>query len=256
MYNLFLALGASLLAFLGFSFLVGGGDFRPLYGLVPALFVLGGVYVYLAKRTLKEMEALMNRAQVPLQKLQQSGRPTQGEQERAIGEAVQILKEGYVWDRWQFWSKSQLDGQIGQLLYMVKKFPQSEKYLSNSLKRNWLAQAMLGALHYKKDKIDEMVEVFDAAVKVNKKESLLWNMYAYCLSQKNRQDEAIAILNKALEHMPKDEKTRTNLEALQNNKKMQMRPWNMAWYQFHLETPPAQRAPSPQQAMNGRRRRR
>ena len=254
MYNLLIALGAGLLAFVGFSFLVGGGDFRPLYGLVPALFVLGGAYVYLAKRTLGQMEQLMQRAQQPLQKLQNSRHPTQGEQERAIGEAVQILKEGYVWEKWQFWSKAQLDGQIGQLLYMVKKFPQSEKYLRNSLKRNWLAQAMLGALYYKKDKVEEMVEVFDAAIKVNKKESLLWNLYAYCLTQKGRQDEAIGILNRALEQMPKDAKTRTNLEALQNHKKMQMRAWNMAWYQFHLETPPAQRVTASQQAVGGRRR--
>ena len=90
-----------------------------------------------------------------------------------------------------------------------------------------------------------MVDAFEVAVEGSPKEALLWNVYAYCLWKSSQKDKAISVLERALEHVSSDERTRDNLKALQNNKKMKMRGWNMMWYQFHLDTPPQPKMPQP-----------
>jgi predicted Zn-dependent protease len=242
MYNLLIAIGAGLLSFVALSFALGAGSFKPLYGLVPGLFVVGIAYFYLARRTMRQVEEIMKRAQEILAKAQSSPNMGQKRLNKVIDEAIGVLKEGYPLDKWQFWVKAQLDGQIGTLLYMAKKYDVAEKYLVGALKRHWMAKAMLGSLYYKRKSVESMTEAFEEAVDGSKKESLLWNLYAYCLWKSNKQDEAIAVLNRALEHIPTDEKTQDNLKALQNNRKMKMRGWNMMWYQFHLDAPPQPRA--------------
>lgn len=241
MYNLLIAIALGAASFVIASFAVGGGQFKPLYGIVPALFVAGISYFYLARRTMRQVEGLMKRAQASLQDAQANPRASQKQLNKVIDRAIGILKEGYAYEKWQFLVRAQIDGQIGQLLYMAKKYDVAEKYLKNAMKRHWTAKAMLGALYYKQKKHDQMKEVFEEAVEANKKESLLWNLYAYCLWKINERDEAIQVLNRALENISSDEKTQQNLRALQNDRKMKMRGWNMMWYQFHLDAPPMAR---------------
>ena len=162
-------------------------------------------------------------------------------QNQNIDRAVEILKSGYPIGKWQFFVDQQIDGHIGSILYMGKRYDEAERYLKNSFKKNWVARAMLGVLYYKRKKLDEMIEVFDEAVVANKKESLLWNLYAYCLWKSGRRDKAIDVLNRAIDAGIEDERTERNLKALKNNRKMKMRGWNMMWYQFHLDRPPQQR---------------
>ncbi len=228
MYNLLISLAAGILAMLAVGFGLGGGEFKFLYGLLPGLMVLGTVYILLARRTLNEVQKTVGLAQAELE-----GQKT----ERAIA----LLKQCYPLGKWQFLIKSQIDAQIGSILYMTQKFDQSEPYLKTSFKKNWVARAMLGALYFKRKNYTEMESVFDEAAKANKKESLMWNIYAYCMWKSGQTDKAISVLNRALEAVPGDAKSKTNLTALQNNKKMKMRSWNMMWYQFHLDKPPVQR---------------
>ena len=86
-----------------------------------------------------------------------------------------------------------------------------------------------------------MDQSFEVAAQANKIESLLWNLYAYCLWKSNQREKAIQILNQALQFLSSDERTQHNLQALQNNRKMKMRSWNMMWYQFQLDKPPMQK---------------
>ena len=72
MYNLLIAIGAGLLSFVALSFALGAGSFKPLYGLVPGLFVVGIAYFYLARRTMRQVEEIMKRAQEILAKAQSS----------------------------------------------------------------------------------------------------------------------------------------------------------------------------------------
>lgn len=243
MYNLLISIGAGILTLVAFGFMFGSGSFNPLYGIVPGLFAAIGLYVFLARRTMLKVQAIMENAQAKLQSAAKATPNNPKAALKSINSTVTILEEAYAYDKWQFLVKSQVDGQIGQLYFMAEKFNKALPYLQNSIKRNWIARAMLGVIHYKRKEHEQMIAVFDEAVEANKKESLLWNLYAYCLSQIKKREEAIRVLNRAIEHVGSDEKTKNNLKALQNNKKMKMRGWNLMWYQFHLDKPPAQRQP-------------
>lgn len=228
MYNLLISIAAGLVATLVFGFAVGGGDFSFVYGIIPGVLALLGTYVWLARRSLKQVQALADKAQQQLQN-------------RNIDRAVEIFQSGYPLAKWQFFVKAQIDAQIGTILYVAQRFDDAEPYLKNAFAKNWTARGMLGVLYYKRRKFDEMQEVFEEAVAANKKQALLWNLYAYCLWKSKQRDKAIDVLNRAVDALEGNKQTEKNLKALQNNRKMKMRHWNQMWYQFHLDRMPMQR---------------
>jgi tetratricopeptide (TPR) repeat protein len=228
MYNLLIALAAGVVTTLAFGFGFGGGKFSFAYGIIPGVIALVGVYFVLARRSMKQVQALAEQAQKQLQS-------------RNIDRAVDIFKTGYPIGKWQFFVKSQIDAQIGTLLFVSKRFDEAESYLKNAFTKNWTARAMLGVLYYKRRSFDEMEEVFDGAVQANKKQPLLWNLYAYCLWKSKQRDKAIEVLNRAVDALDGNKQTDRNLKALKNKRKMKMRSWNQMWYQFHLDRMPQQR---------------
>lgn len=226
MYNLLISIAISVATTALFALLLGG----ILYGIVPGLIAIVVAYFFLARRTMRQVESAMLAAQEEMRN-------------QRIDKGLEIMKAAYPLSKWQFFVSSQIDAQVGYVLYMSKKFDEAEPYLRRAFKKNWVPRAMLGTLLYKRKKYDEMKTVFEETVQHNKKQALLWNIYAYCLWKTNNRDEAIKVLNRGLEQIPNDDKTSANLKALQNNKNMKMRGWNLLWYQFHLETPPPQQAP-------------
>ena len=228
MYNLLISLAAGLITTIIFASIFGQGAWSILYGIVPGLLVLLGVYIWLARRSIAQLQALGEAAQVQLQN-------------RNIDRAIEIFKSGYPIGKWQFLIKGQLDAQIGTILFVAQRFDEAEPYLKGAFAKNWTARAMLAVLYYKRRKFDEMITVFEDAVSANKKEALLWNLYAYCLWKAKKRDKAIEVLNRAAEALEGNEVTRKNLEALKNGRKMKMRSWNQLWYQFHLDRMPVQR---------------
>lgn len=236
MYNLLVSLASATAATALFGFLFGGGEFSLAYGIIPGILVFLGTFVYLARWVMKKVEVIVASAQPELQN-------------RKIERAVEIMKSAYPLAKWQFLLKSQIDGQIGTILFAAQKFDDAEPFLQRSFKRNWVPRAMLATLYYKRKRFDEMKDIFEEAVLANKKQALLWNLYAYCLWKQNKRDEAIEVLVRASEHVGDDERTERNLKALQNDRKMKMRGWNMQWYQFHLDKPP-----QPKMQIQGRRR--
>ncbi len=243
MYNLLIAIAASLVGFVLFSFILGVGQFKPLYGIAPGLFVGIGVYIYLARRVMKQIEQVANQVQQTLMAVQESPNPTPSMVERALAQAIAQLEGALPLTKWQFLIEDQLKGQIGQLHFMGKQYDQATPYLEAANKRNWVGRAMLAVLLYKRKSYDEMQASFEANVTDNPKESLLWNLYAYCLWKANKRDEALGVLSRATAHVGSDDKTQANIQALQQSKQMKMRGWNQMWYQFHLDAPPQQRAP-------------
>lgn len=228
MYNLLVSLAIATLVTVMFGYLFGGASgFSLAFGIVPGVLAFFIAFVMMARRVMKKVETIAMSAQPELQN-------------RNIDRAIEIMKSAYPLAKWQFLLGSQIDGQIGTILFASQKFDAAQPYLQRSFKRNWVPRAMLAVLHYKNKRSEEMVAVFEEAVKSNKKQALLWNIYAYCLWKQNKRDEAIAVLTRAKEHVGSDEKTDRNLKSLQNDKKMKMRGWNMQWYQFHLDKPPQQ----------------
>jgi tetratricopeptide (TPR) repeat protein len=228
MYNLLIAFAAGTISTLIFGLAIGGGTFSFVYGIIPGLIAFVAAFAFLARRVMKAVQVISQKAQLELQN-------------QKVDQSIATLKSALRFGKWQFLVTSQIDGQIGSILYMSKRFKEAEPHLKRSFKKSWIPQAMLGSLYYKRKDRVKMTEAFETAVMANRKENLLWNLYAYCLWKGNERSKAIDVLNRALKALPDDDRTAKNLKALQNNRKMKMRGWNMMWYQFHLDTPPVQR---------------
>jgi hypothetical protein len=58
------------------------------------------------------------------------------------------------------------------------------------------------------------------------------------LSKKGQNEAAIEKIQQALKIDDSNEVSKDNLQRLQNNKKMNMKPFGMNWYTLQLEKPP------------------
>jgi tetratricopeptide (TPR) repeat protein len=241
MINLALALVAALAGFAVFYFThIAHAVGSILPGVVAGIVA----YVLLARRTVKQLEVVMASAQKEL-----AG--------RRIEKALAILESAFPLARWQFLVGSQLHGQIGSLLYVQKKFDDAEPHLRKSFVKMWPARAMLAAQHFRRKEWKEMESVFDAAIRANKGESLLYAVYAYCEDKRGERKHAIEILQKGVSEVKTDERLKTLLTRLQNDKRMKLEKYGEQWYQFWLETPPQMQGPGggfgPRQVRWGRR---
>ncbi|HEY0094869.1 MAG TPA: tetratricopeptide repeat protein, partial [Archangium sp.] len=145
-----------------------------------------------------------------------------------------------VYDKWQFMVGPEIHSQIGMLKYMSKDLDGAQVHFAKAGPRNYMAKAMQGALHYQRKDFAAMKQAFEAAVTAGKKEPLVWAVYAWCLVQNKEKDEALRVLGRGVEANPSDEKLKNSLAALQNDKKLKMKPYEPMWWQFGLETPPPQ----------------
>ena len=196
----------------------------PWWGaLLIALAVFSGVFILLSRRTMKQVMAIIEAA----------GKDLQGQRfEKAIRELKDALKYG----KWQVYVEGQLNSQIGMIYYMKRDFSNAFPYLEKSFFKNWAAMGMLAICYMKRQKKDKMIAAFDKAVMGSPKESLLWNLYAYCLVECGETGKAKETLEKGLKKLPGDGPLTENLENLQQGKKMKMRNYGDMWFQFHLES--------------------
>lgn len=222
MYNLLIAIAAGAVAFIVF-YATGMAWWGATFPAVVALLV---TYFVLARRTLKKLEALMMAAQ----------RDLAGQR---VEPALTRLRSGFELGRWQFLVASQIHAQLGMILYMVKRFDEAKPHLEKSFVRIGQARAMLGALHYMRKDYEAMERTFEEAVRFNKKDGLLWSVYAWCLANSGQHDKAVQVLSRAVEASPNDERLKSGLLALQNRKRLRLKSYGQEWWAFHLERPPA-----------------
>ena len=226
MYNLIIALVAGGLVF---GVIVAA---LPGYGLIaawlPMLIVAVGGYVLLARRTGKQVEAVVERSSRELQQ----GR---------LDNAVRILETAFAYNRWQFLVAAQVNAQIGAIYFMQRKFKEAEPYLEKAFSRQWNAQGMRAAIHFRRHNLDEAVEVMERVVKVGKKEALAWGLYAYMLDKGGRREAALEVLQRGAKKCPDSDAIKNNIIRLQNRERIKMKPFGDDWYQFQFETPSAKR---------------
>jgi tetratricopeptide (TPR) repeat protein len=253
MYTLLSAIGLALFAIL----------VPQVFGLSAVWTVLPGIAVgiaaffWMSRRVGRRVQAVTEAADQELAALQQAvQRPGPGAEanvQRRIDKAVEILGRGFAFEKWQFGVGTMLNARIGMLLFsrslilpkanVGDAIPYLEKSRIKGRKAQifqglWPAWAMLAVAYYRAKKdLDAASAVLEDAVSVAKKESLLWNLYAWILWKEERLDQAIAVLARGKEHLPDDAKLAENLQALQNRKKMKMRAFGEQWYQFGLERP-------------------
>lgn len=221
MINLLLALAAGLVAFGAFTLT---GLVRPVGAILPGVVAAGVAYFFLARRTARQLEAIMGLAQKELM-------------QRKLDRAVAIMEGAFPLGRWQFLVRSQLHGQIGTVLYLQKKFDEAEPHLRKAFIKMWVARAMLGALHYRRKEWKAMEDTFDAALRSNKGESLLYAVYAWCQEKRGEKAKALDVLQRGTAENKSDERLKTLLTRVQNDKRMKMDAFGQEWDQFWLETP-------------------
>jgi tetratricopeptide (TPR) repeat protein len=230
MYNLLISLAAGVVV----TLLVRLAGFSIWAGLVPGVLAFIAAYILLARRVVTKVQGLMTKVQKEL-----SGQPANPrELQQTIQRAVKMLEGGLEWGRWQFLVASEIHAQIGMLLYMAKDLDGAQKHFAQASQRNYMAKAMEGALWFQKKDPARMKAAFESAVKSGKKESLVWAVYAWCLLQLKDRDQALQVLGRGVETNPSDEKLRNSLSALQNDKRLKMKPYEPMWWQFGLEPPP------------------
>jgi tetratricopeptide (TPR) repeat protein len=223
MFNLAISLAAGILTGLIVALSTRLG---AVAAVLPGTVVAVGVFLVLVRRTWKQLETLFDSVQKELQA-------------QRVDKALQILQGGFRLAPWQFLVASQIHSNIGILLFVKGDVDASLPHLEKSFTRNWIARAMLGVARYRTRDVAAAMKVFEEAVKVNKKEGLLWQVYAWVLEKEGRHEESIAVLGRAVAANPTDEKLKTSLQALQNGKKLKLgKLYAEQWFQFRLEAVP------------------
>lgn len=170
-----------------------------------------------------------------------------------VDKAIHTLKAALPLGKWQLYLGAQIHSQIGTIYYLKRDFTKAYEELQHGFSRHWVGMGMLGVCYLHKNKTKEMINTFDKAVMVNKKEPVLWALYAYCLERVGQRDKAISTLEKGLKKVGDHETLQANLESLKEGKKMKMNAYGDIWLQFHLEKPGAM-IKKQTKAMTGRRR--
>lgn len=261
MYTLYLSLGVGLfVALVPLVFGVGIG-----WTFLPGMIVGVLAFVWTNRRVAKRVEAVTQAADAEMAALQglaqRPGKNTAAAMANRFDRAVEVLKRGFMFEKWQIGVSTMLNARIGTLLFtkwlVMQQVPDAKSkgsgladaipYLEKArlkgrkaqlLQALWPAWAMLAVAYYKGRKdLDGAVRVLEDAVKVAKKQGMLWSLYAWILWKEERLDDAIAVLARGKEAAADDKNLGENLTALQNRKKMNMRGYGEQWYQFGLERP-------------------
>lgn len=220
MYNLLISAGAALVVLL---ILLFGFQLAWWGSLLIAVVVFTGVFVLFSRIIMKKVMVIIEAAGKDLQA-------------QRFEKAIRELKDALQYGKWQVYVDGQINSQIGMIYYMKRDFSNAFPYLEKSFFKNWVAMAMLAICYMKRQKKDKMIATFEKTVQWNSKESLLWNIYAYCLVESGEPTKAKEILEKGLKKMPGDVHLTENLENLNQGKKMKMRSFGDLWFQFHLES--------------------
>lgn len=225
MYNLILSLAAGLAVALAVRF---GAGIGWVGAVVPGLIAAVGTYLVLARRSLRRLEAVFEAAQRDLQASH-------------FEKALQTMERGFALAPWQFLMASQIHAQIGVLHYIRKDFDKALPHLRKSFGKHWIARGMLAVQLWRQKDAEAARKTFEDAVASNKKEGLLWCVYAWVLDKDGQHDEAVKVLGRATAANPADEKLKSAFQALQNDKRLKLgKLYDQQWYQFHLEAIPGQ----------------
>lgn len=145
--------------------------------------------------------------------------------------------------RWQVLLAGQIHAQMGLVALALGNEDKAMEHLARSGLRVPDAKLAHAALLYRRKKVSEAKEVLDVAIRANKKQIMLYHVYAWILNKEGERNAAIEQLQKALKVEPSSESTKDNLLRLQNDKKLNMKRFGNNWYMLQLEKPPAAMRP-------------
>ena len=206
--------------------------------------------IFLNRSVGKKVQAIIQESQEEMKELSkiQSPETLKRMMPKIMDKTVEILNKGYKYEHFMFSVTQTINGQIGTIYYIQKRFEEAEPYLKNSLFVNAQAQGMYACILYKKHDLEGMKKQFEKALKFARRDVLLWHVYAWCLEQEKDTDGAIEALNQCLLFNARSEATKGNLERLKKKQSIDMSSFGEAWYQYMLEQPTAQAAQAMAQA--------
>ncbi len=185
--------------------------------------VFAGVYAIVLRQVMLKINAAVESAQKDLAA-------------NRTDKAIRVIEEVQrKYGPWQFYIKQQMNSQIGSIHYLKRDFSKAFEYLNQGFARHWVGMAMLAICYMKRSQNGKMIDTFEKAVTVTRKESLLWSLYAFCLEKIGERDKAIKVMERGLKKRSGDERLQENLAALREGKKLKMQPYGDLWFQFHLE---------------------
>lgn len=220
--------------------------FSLIAGIIPGTIVMLGVYVVVARRTFVKVQAVMESVKKEFESMPAN------EKERKVkaDKVIKMLEAALPLGKEQFLIESELHAQIGMIHHLFKNTEAAMASFSKTTPRSYLARAMQAAIYFQRKDYQAMRSAFEEAVKHGKKDGMVWAAYAWCLQQNKDVDGALKVLARSVAENPSDDKLKSALTALQNDKKLKMKPWEPGWWQFGLEAPPMQQ---PQFMGGGRR---
>lgn len=237
MYNILIALGAAVVAYAAGAWAAGW-----VAGFIPALIALFAAWFFLARRTGKQVEALVKEAMTALQ----AGR---------VDEARTRLEAALPLGKWQILVAEQIHGQLGSLDYMQAvglvmqrqagpariRFEAARAHLEKSWSRDWRARSLLAVVHHREGRGEDAARVMEAASGPGKSEPVFWGLYAYVLNEAKKRDEALQVVGRGLAANADNKPLKAIQEALTNKKRPDMKVFGEAWYQFFPEEIPQEK---------------
>ena len=218
MYSLLISLGIALAVGLIIGFLVNAG-----LGIFLGLFAFFAAFIFFQRFFSKKLQAVFMAANFEIQK-------------QHFDKAIEVLKEGYRYNKYAFLVQAQIDTQIGIIIYSQKKFGEAYKYLKNSNPRIMMGYLMyiIGCIKNKNtENIDKNI---DLLIRFNKKDPFVYSAVAYLYEEElDNRDKALETLTKAAKVMPDNPKIKEHLLAFQNNKEFKMDKYGEQWYQLMLD---------------------
>src|SRR6056297_1407649 len=160
MLTLIISIIVSIIASLGLFFATTPSPYAFWWSLALAVVLIVGLNFLLGRKFMKSLTELFQSVEKDLR----NDKP-----ERAI----EKLKAGYKFGKWQFFVKEQINAQIGIILYARKKFDEARPYLESAFSKNWMAMAMLAALYYRDKKHDKVRKTMEKGIAAAKKEGFM-----------------------------------------------------------------------------------
>jgi tetratricopeptide (TPR) repeat protein len=218
MYSLLISLGIALAVGLILGIFVNVG-----LGIFLGIFAFFAAFIFFQRTFSKKLQAIFMAANIEIQK-------------QHFDRAIEILKEGYRYNKYAFLVQAQIDTQIGIIIYSQKKFGEAFKYLKNSNPRIMMGYLMyiIGCIKNKNtENIDKNI---DLLIRFNKKDPFVYSAVAYLYEEElDNRDKALETLTKAAKIMPDNPKIKEHLLAFQNNKEFKMDKYGEQWYQLMLD---------------------
>jgi len=208
------------------------------FGIVLGLVVFVASFALLSRRLAKRIEP----------RFEQIQRQVQGGNAQL---ALKSLEDLLPLSRWQVLLKGQLYAQMGSLCFTMGDEGRALEYLEKASPRLADGQLFLASLHYRRKDTEKAKQVLETAIKYNKKQVILYNVYAWLLNKEGDRDGSIEQLLRCLKVEKSNEATKDNLQRVQNGKKMNMKRFGMTWYGLQFEKLPASLRQG-QQVMTGR----